>query len=214
MDVAAQTDDAGQFSFVLPINPEITPTGSYYEITCPGHRWTIALPSAGTRHLGDPAIQVAPTVTPPAGASTSYVDGLVAALDARLDALEAAPAPADIVALTGFFDLAGQTRTMFRATSTGSAQNPVVALRAGKVIGLSVTATAARTAGTATFTALINGTPSTVQTVIDGTTPQYAHTEGEAAFAAGARLAVTHADVGFTPSTNYEATIWLEYDPV
>lgn len=211
LDLSAVTDNAGQFSFVLPINTAEL-AGTWWEVTTPGlPAWTISLPSAGTWHVGDPAIQTVGVASTPAAASTSYVDTQVGLANARIDALAAIPALPGIAALSGFFDLAGQSRVMFRATSTGSAQNPIVALRAGRVMGLSVSGTAARTAGSATFTALINGASAGVTTVIDASNPQYSHTAGGNTFAAGDRLAVSHVDAGFTPSTNYEATLWVQY---
>lgn len=213
LSIATVTDGSGQFTLVLPIQSEISPSGSHWLVTVPGiAQWTIALPSAGSWHVGDPAIQVTPTVVTPAGASTGYVDGLIAALTARVAVLEALPAPTPgVAAISGFIDLAGQTRVMFRTTSSGTSQNPVVATQPGKIVGISVAATAARTGGSAVFTATVNGSDADTVATINGTTTNYAHGLGTTAFVAGDRLQVRHADSGFTPSTNFECTLWVEY---
>lgn len=220
--VVTTTDASGQFSMALTINPEITPAGSHYLVQVPGlASWTILLPSAGTFHVGDPAIQTTTQVIQ-SGATTAYVDAQDEVLDARLDiydglnvaariaALEAAGSGTP-AALPGFMDLSGQTRQMFRVTSVGSSQNPIVALRAGHLVGISITGTAARTAGSAVFTVTINGADTALVATIDASNPQFWHVAGSVAFAAGDRLSVRHADSGFTPSTNFEVTLWVTY---
>lgn len=52
------TDNAGAFSLALPLNSEVVPAGTFWRITCGRYTWLVALDTAGTYAIGDPAIQV------------------------------------------------------------------------------------------------------------------------------------------------------------
>jgi hypothetical protein len=149
------TDSEGQFTAVLPINPEIIPAGSRYVVTVPRVGvWKVALPTAGDWQLGDPAIQVTVPLVIPGAASTAYVDAAIAAV---------AGGPLSGMAggvLSGSFpnpgfavDMATQTEldteTSARTTADGLLSNRVTAVEGiTGGLGNSATRNVGTTAGT------------------------------------------------------------------
>ena len=103
------------------------------------------------------------------------------------------------------------------ACSWGSSltSTAITALKAGELIGFSVTMEAARTAGTVTFAFTINGVQQTAagQTVVidaTNTTTNRIILATPIAFSAGDRVTITGVSVGFAPTGN-DATIgaWM-----
>ena len=84
--------------------------------------------------------------------------------------------------------------------------------RAGRVIGITISAQSARTGGTATFTASKNATQGTLSAVLDAANPQFvtATQKSGDTYAAGDRLTIRgDTDVGWLPITA-EIVAWLE----
>jgi hypothetical protein len=133
------------------------------------------------------------------------------------------PASADRALITGFGDKdisAGQSNVqLFRSISDElQAQLPVVMDRAGSVVGISVACTAARTAGSATFTVFHNGASTGFAVTIDGTNTQFnsaAQASGADTFAANARLDVrvtTSSSPDWQPTSNdCEAVLTIQF---
>lgn len=74
----------------------------------------------------------------------------------------------------------------------------------GSVIGITITSNEARTAGTITVDATINGTATGLQAVLDGTNIQYHYATQlpeTDTFSAGDRLGVDLTSVGWTPTS-------------
>lgn len=97
----------------------------------------------------------------------------------------------------------------------GSLQVGVAMIRAGSVTGISVTGTAARAAGTATFKVYKNGVDTGFSAVIDGTNTQYVaatQASGLDTFVAADRLDVrVTTDAGWSPTTTeFEVLVEVE----
>lgn len=132
-------------------------------------------------------------------------------------------ADASRVLLTGFshiIDTIGTNTQMGRAlpVSAGTmtfAAVPVRVDRAGSVIGISVAATDARTAGSVTFEVYKNGSGTGLTVTLDGSNTTYNHATqavGLDTFAAGDRIDVRATKSAYTPATNarFEASVTLE----
>lgn len=94
---------------------------------------------------------------------------------------------------------------LYRNIQGVEAQIPVVMVRPGSIIGISVASSEARTAGTATFEVFKDGTGTGLTTVLNATDTQYASTtqaESLDTFVAGARLdARVTTDGSWAPTT-------------
>lgn len=106
-------------------------------------------------------------------------------------------------------------RIMFTGgTTVQNRQLPVVADRAGSVVGISVAADAARNAGSMTFEVYINGSGTGLTVVLDGTNTQYHYTvqaAGLDTFSAGARLDVRATNASWGPAgAQFEASIIVQ----
>ena len=119
------------------------------------------------------------------------------------------------VALTGFTDASANTRQSYRPMVAGAdAQMGIRMPWAGKVVGLSILTTTARTAGTSVWTVNKNGAATAVTATLDGTnTISHSTTGGTDTFVAGDILDVRHTDTTYTPAgVIIEATVFVEYD--
>lgn len=82
-EAVTQTDGSGAFSLTLTLGDDIAPAGSHYLVTSGVAKWTIALlalngvTADSTWAVGDPAIQVDPTVLAPLGASVDFVNAAI-----------------------------------------------------------------------------------------------------------------------------------------
>lgn len=119
--------------------------------------------------------------------------------------------PLGVFYITG----AGGTDALTKLSAPGGSQNTgVVATHPGSIVGLSVIANAARTAGTATFEVYINGTATGLQVTIDGTNTTK-HFASQAAkldmFAAGDTIDVRYSATTYTPDpTTFNASVTVE----
>lgn len=107
-------------------------------------------------------------------------------------------------------------RVAGRMGSPQTNQIPVVMDRAGSVVGISVALDQARTAGTLTVKAFIDGTDTGLSAVVDGTNTQYSYATQAAGldtFAAGGRVDVRATNSSFAPAAGneFEATVVVQY---
>lgn len=101
------------------------------------------------------------------------------------------------------------------ASSVENYQMPVVMDRAGSIVGVTVTASTARTAGTLTVEPYINGVGTGLTAVLNGTNTQYvasSQSSGLDTFVSGDRIDVRYTTSSWTPtSAGIEATVIVQY---
>lgn len=134
------------------------------------------------------------------------------------------PTDVDRAVIAGFsvddIDSTTAVIQMWRAwvTAGGTAivgkQVPVVADRAGSVVGISVAGDAARTAGAVTFEVYINGAATGLSVTIDGTNTQYHYAtqaSGLDTYAAGDRIDIRYqVTTALNTKIGYEAALTLQ----
>jgi hypothetical protein len=106
--------------------------------------------------------------------------------------------------------------TNIQMTRFGGGVIPVVMDHAGSIVGVSVACSAARTAGTATFTVFLNGLTTGFSVVLDGTnTNNFSNTQasGTNPFAVTGRIDVreTTTSTWAPTTTDCEATVTVQY---